>query len=38
MVQVHHEEGAATHLGPEACVLIREDVGERRQGSAQASH
>jgi hypothetical protein len=32
MVQVHHEEGVATHLGPESCVLIREDEGEALTG------
>src|SRR6516162_2960353 len=32
MVQVHHEEGVATHLGPESCVPIREDVGEASTG------
>src|ERR1700756_2716098 len=32
MVQVHHEEGVATHLGPESCVFIREDEGEAWTG------
>jgi|SRR5215469_16135505 len=32
MVQAHHEEGVATHLGPESCVLIREDKGEASTG------
>lgn len=32
MVQVHHEEGIATHLGPESCVLIREGEGEASIG------
>ncbi len=32
MVQVHHEEGVATHLGPESCVRIREDVDEASIG------
>ncbi len=32
MVRVHHEEGVATHLGPESCVLIREDEGEASTG------
>src|ERR1700751_4100144 len=32
MVQVHHEEGVATHLGPESCVFIREDEGEASTG------
>ena len=32
MVEVHHEEGVATHLGPESCVFIREDAGEASTG------
>jgi hypothetical protein len=32
MVQVHHEEGVATHLGPESCAHIREDVSEASTG------
>jgi len=32
MVQVHHEEGVATRLGPESCVFIREDEGEASTG------
>jgi hypothetical protein len=32
MVQVHHEEGVATHLGPESCAGIREDVSEASTG------
>jgi hypothetical protein len=32
MVQVHHEEGVATHLGPESCARIREDVSEASTG------
>ena len=32
MVQVHREEGVATHLGPESCVRIREDVNEASTG------
>ena len=31
-MQVHHEEGVATHLGPESCVFIREDEGEASTG------
>jgi hypothetical protein len=29
-VQVHHEEGVATHVGRESCSRIREDVSEVR--------
>ena len=32
MVQVHHEEGVATHLDPESCVRICEDVSEASTG------
>ena len=32
MVQVHHEEGVATHLCPESCAHIREDVSEASTG------
>jgi hypothetical protein len=32
MVQVHHEEGVATHLGPESCVRVREDANEASTG------
>ena len=32
MVRVHHEEGVATHLGPESCVLVRQDEGEASIG------
>ena len=28
MVQVHHEEGMATHLSPGSCACIRENVSE----------
>jgi len=31
-VQVHHGEGVATHIGPEPCVVIREDAGEASVG------
>ena len=31
-MRVHHEEGVATHLGPESCVFIREDEGEASTG------
>jgi hypothetical protein len=27
-VRVHYDEGLATHIGPEPCAGIREDVGE----------
>ena len=32
MVQVHHDEGVANHIGPEPCAGIREDVGEASAG------
>jgi hypothetical protein len=31
-VQVHNDEGVATHIGPEPCAGIREDVGEALAG------
>ena len=31
-MQVHHEEGVATHLGPESCARIREGEGEASAG------
>ena len=31
-MRVHHEEGVATHLGPEPCVDTREDDGEASAG------
>ncbi len=31
-MQVHYDEGVATHIGPEPCVGIREGVGEASAG------
>ena len=31
-MQVHYDEGIATHIGPEPCADIREDVGEASAG------
>jgi hypothetical protein len=31
-VQVRHGEGVASHIGPEPCAGIREDVGEASVG------
>jgi hypothetical protein len=31
-VKVHHGEGVATHIGPEPCADLREDVGEASAG------
>jgi hypothetical protein len=31
-VQVRYDEGAATHIGPEPCVITREGVGEASVG------
>jgi len=31
-VQVHYDEGVATHIGPEPCAGVREDVGEASVG------
>jgi hypothetical protein len=31
-VQVHYGEGAATHIGPEPCVRVREGAGEASAG------
>jgi hypothetical protein len=31
-VKVHCDEGVATHIGPEPCAGIREDVGEASAG------
>jgi len=32
MVQVHYDEGVATHVGPEPCAVVREDGGEASAG------
>jgi hypothetical protein len=31
-VQVHYDEGVATHIGPKPCAGLREDVGEASAG------
>ena len=31
-MQVHFDEGVATHIGPEPCAGVREDVGEASAG------
>ena len=31
-MEVHYDEGIATHIGPEPCVGIREGVGEASAG------
>ena len=31
-MQVHDDEGVATHIGPEPCVSVREDDGEASAG------
>lgn len=31
-MQVHHDEGVATHIGPEPCAGSREEVGEASVG------
>lgn len=31
-MKVHYDEGVATHIGPEPCAGIREDVGEASVG------
>jgi hypothetical protein len=31
-VQVHYDEGAATHVGPEPCTVVREGDGEASVG------
>jgi hypothetical protein len=36
--KVHCGEGVAIHTDPEPCVISREGVAKRRQGSAQASN
>jgi hypothetical protein len=32
VVQVHYDEGVATHIGPEPCVYAREGVDEASVG------
>src|SRR5262245_5248407 len=32
MVQVHYDEGVASHIGPESCAGIREGAGEASIG------
>ena len=31
-MEVHYDEGLATHIGPEPCVHVREGVGEASVG------
>ena len=31
-MQVHHDEGVATHIGPESCAVAREGLGEALTG------
>ncbi len=31
-MQVHHDEGLASHIGPEPCASLREEVGEASAG------
>ncbi len=31
-MKVHCDEGVATHIGPEPCAGVREDVGEASAG------
>ena len=31
-MKVHYDEGVATHIGPEPCAGVREDVGEASAG------
>ena len=31
-MQVHYDEGVAIRIGPEPCVVIREDAGEASAG------
>jgi RNA-directed DNA polymerase len=43
MVQVHHDEGVANHIGPESCAVAREDrgealTGERTEYEAELEH
>jgi hypothetical protein len=33
-VQVHYDEGVATHIGPEPCVSAREGAGEASAGDS----
>jgi hypothetical protein len=33
-VQVHSDEGVANHIGPEPCVVVREDDGEASAGES----
>jgi hypothetical protein len=34
VVQVHYDEGVATHIGPEPCVSAREGAGEASAGDS----
>jgi hypothetical protein len=31
-VEVRYDEGIATHIGPEPCAVVREDIGEASAG------
>jgi len=33
MAQVHYNEGAAVHIGPEPCAFVRKDEGEASVGA-----
>jgi hypothetical protein len=33
-VQVHYDEGVATHIGPEPCIVVRENGGEASAGES----
>ena len=37
-MRVPYDEGLASHIGPESCVDVREDVGEALTGEVRASH
>lgn len=34
MVKVHYDEGVATHIGPEPCVVVRKGKGEASAGES----
>ena len=34
-MRVHYDEGLANHIGPEACAVVREDIGEASVGECR---
>ncbi len=37
-MRVPYDEGLASHIGPESCVVVRKDLCEALTGEVRASH